>query len=415
MAKNKLSILYISQYFHPEVGASQTRSLEMAGNLVKLGHKVTVLTEFPNHPSGIIPDEYKGKWFEYDHMNGIDIVRTWVFARPDKNFYTRMGFYLSYMLFAALFGSFMGGKFDIIYVTSPPFFVGVTGLWLSRLKSAKFIFEIRDLWPQGAVELGEVSNKRFIRWAEKLEKVYYQKADKIIVVTKGVETTLKERGITAEKIHYIPNGTNTDLFRDFGKRSKELYGRDDKFIVLYAGNLGIAQGVESMCELVERFKNVKDVQFIFIGDGPLKNQIKEKKSAVSLDNLILMDQVPREKIAHYIAAADCCLVPLKKIPLFKRTVPSKVFDYMACQRPVIVGVDGEAHRIVTESGGGIYVEPENVDQMQQAILRLKASPKICREMGRAGRTYVAKNFSRRQGALDLEKIFLNIATHKTNV
>ncbi len=414
MAKQKLRILYISQYFYPEVGASQTRSLEMATNLVKLGHEVTVLTEFPNHPGGIIPPAYKGRWIEFDHMDGIDIVRTWVYARPEKNFYTRMGFYLSYMCCAGFFGSFLGGRYDIVYVTSPPFFVGVTGLWLSRLKSAKFVFEIRDLWPQGAVELGEVSNKRFIRWAEKLEKFYYQKAARIIVVTKGVEATLKNRGIPADKIHYVPNGTNTDVFQDHGKNPQKLFGLQDKFIVLYAGNLGIAQGIDSMCALVERFKGVPDIRFIFIGDGPLKYRIKEIKAEKSLANLILMGQVPREKIAHYISAADCCLVPLKKIPLFTRTVPSKVFDYMACRRPVIIGVEGEAMRIVKDSGGGVAVEPENVEQMQQAILQLKSSPERCEKMGRVGREYVARHFSRRQSALDIEKIFLNIANEKIN-
>ncbi len=402
-----MNILYISQYFPPEIGATQTRAIEMASNLVRQGHQVTVLTEFPNHPKGIIPDNYRGKFIEHERVKGVDVVRTWVYARPNKTFITRMGFYLSFMCTALMAGWFLRGKFDVVYATSPPFFVGVTGLLLSRLKSAKFVFEIRDLWPQSAVELGELSNKTFIHWAERLEKVYYNKAVALIAVTKGIYQHLLSHSYGG-KVHLVLNGTNTDLFYYRGTAKKYEMGWDKKFVVLYAGILGIAQGMEKLCELIENCKTHMEIQFVFIGEGPQKNKVKQLQEKKNLHNLLLLDEVPREIIPEYISAADCCLVPLKKNPLFLGALPSKMFDCMACERPVILSVNGEAKRVLDESGGGIYVEPENVHAMEDAILSLQKSDALCLRMGKAGREFVKKNFSRRQKALDLETILLEL-------
>ena len=408
MSEKRLKILYISQYFYPEIGATQTRAFEMAYNLVRRGHRVTVLTEFPNHPTGLIPDTYRHRLVEYEFYRGIDVVRTWVFARPIKTFVTRMGLYLSFMIVAGFYGSFLSTKYDIVYVTSPPFFVGVTGLWLSRLKGAKFVFEIRDMWPQGAVELGELSNRRYIRWAERLERFYYRKAERIIVVTRGFQNDLQEKGIDVGKVRFIPNGTNTELFCDLGGAAKRDLGLENNFVVLYAGILGIAQGLEMVCDVIENCKVYSDIHFLFVGEGPLKSKLTEIKKAKELINLTLLSQVPRERIASYISAADCCLVPLKKIPLFKRTVPSKLFDYMACEKPVIVSVDGESRKIIEESHAGLYVEPENIENMIRAILKLKSSVRLRKKMGRAGRRFVSDRYSRRQAAVMLENVFYEL-------
>jgi len=403
-----MTILYLSQYFPPEVGATQTRALEMATHLVRQGHRVTVLTEFPNHPKGVIPARYRGRCFEHERLDGIDVIRTWVFARPNKNFYTRMGLYLSFMLSASAAGSTLRGKYDIVYATSPPFFVGAAGLWLSRQKSAKFVFEVRDLWPQTAVELGELQNARFVRWAEKLEKVYYGRANRIIAVTQGIYDTLALRGHTSPKLRLVTNGTNTDLFFDHGDHLRAKLGLEDKFVVLYAGIFGIAQGMEQLVEVVECLKPSQDIHFLFIGEGPVKQKVLELQKEKGLVNLTVLDEIPRERIAIHISAADCCLVPLKRKPLFLGALPSKMFDFMACERPVIVSVDGEARRIVEQSGAGIFVEPENTEQMVAAIRQMKDSPETCRHMGLAGRALVRERFSRRQQALKLEAILQEI-------
>ncbi|MBN2410429.1 glycosyltransferase family 4 protein [candidate division KSB1 bacterium] len=402
-----MRILYLTQYFPPEVGATQTRAIEMASNLVKRGHLVTVLTEFPNHPKGIIPPEYKNRFIEHELLKGIHVYRSWVYARPEKNFYTRMGFYLSYMLTCAATGSFLKGSYDVVYATSPPFFVGVSGLWLSRLKNTKFVFEVRDLWPESAVELGELSNRRFIKWAEKLENYYYRKADAIIAVTGGIRQKLEDRGYK-HKVKVVLNGTNTDLFENKGQAIKTRLGLNEKFVVLYAGIIGIAQGMEQLCDVVNTMKSNKNVHFVFIGEGPVKSTVHKIKQEKSLNNLTLLDEVPREIIPDYISAADCCIVPLKKNRLFLGALPSKMFDVMACERPVILSVDGEARTVLEDAKAGIFVEPENSEQMMSAIQKLQNNPALRRQMGKAGRKYVEQNYSRRQKALELEQVLIDL-------
>jgi glycosyltransferase involved in cell wall biosynthesis len=408
--KKKLRILYISQYFPPEIGATQTRAFEMASNLVRRGHHVTVLTEFPNHPRGIISPEYRRKLVVHEKYRGIHVHRTWVLARPDKTFATRMGFYLSFMVAAGLLGIFIPGYFDIVYATSPPFFVGLTGWWLSRIKQSRFVFEVRDLWPQSAVELGELGNPLFIRWAEKMERFYYRKAKQIVTVTKGIQNTLVARGYPKDKIQLITNGTNITLFINRGKQLKKTLGFADKFVVLYAGIFGIAQGMEQLCDVVEQLKKNHSVHFLFIGEGPVKDQVIQLQKRKKLDNLTVLNEIPREDIPDYISAVDCSLVPLKKSPTFLGALPSKMFDCMACERPVVLSVDGEARRVLEKSGGGIFVEPGNTDQMVKAILRLKNDPVLRRKMGLAGRRFVEKNYSRKQKAIELEELLLKIVT-----
>ncbi|HOT97426.1 MAG TPA: glycosyltransferase family 4 protein [bacterium] len=398
-----MNILYITQYFPPEVGATQNRAFEMATNLVRLGHQVTILTEFPNHPRGIIPPEYHRRWYVKDELEGIRVIRVWVFARPVKTFFTRMAFYLTFMMNAALVGTLVRGPYDLVYATSPPYFVGVTGLWLSLVKRARFVFEVRDLWVKSAAELGEVSNPRVLKMAGWLDQLYYRKARRIIAVTRGIYDDLAARGLAA-KLHLIYNGTNCEQLYDCGDGKRRERGWEDKFVVMYAGVLGIAQGLEEICRVIEDFKGDPGLLFVFVGEGPLKHRLHNLQERRGLTNLILLGEVPREEIAAWLSAADCCLVPLKKRETFLGALPSKMFDIMACSRPLLLSVDGEARALVEKIGAGLYVEPENDAALRQAILTLKADPALGRRMGAAGRSFVEHNFSRRQAALELEKV-----------
>ncbi len=402
-----MNILYISQYFPPEVGATQNRAFEMAANLVRLGHKVTVLTELPNHPRGIIPPEYRRRWYAKDELAGIRVVRVWVYARPVKTFFTRMGFYLTFMVNAALVGSLVRGPYDIVYATSPPYFVGVTALWLSLVKRARFVFEVRDLWVQSAAELGELNNPRLLKMAGWLDRLYYRKAKRIVAVTRGIYDALAARGLAA-KLYLIYNGTNCDLLYDRGRGKRGELGWEKQFVVMYAGILGIAQGLEEICRVIAQLKSDPGIHFAFVGEGPLKQRIETLQKEQSLTNLTLLGEIPRERIADYISAADCCLVPLKKRETFRGALPSKMFDVMACSRPLILSVDGEARELVEKTGAGLYVEPENDGELRQAILTLLNDPALCKKMGAAGRTFVENNFSRRQAAIELEQVLQDV-------
>ena len=233
-----MRILYLTQYFPPEAGATQTRAYEMAKNWIRLGHKVTILTEFPNHPSGIIPSDYKGKIFERTNLEGIDILRVWVKASPVKNFKNRILFYLTYMFNAIIAGLFLARwKYSLLYATSPPLFVGGAALVLSFIKHIPMVFEVRDLWPASAIALGELSNQEAITLAIKLEQMCYRRAFQVVVVTRGIYDSLVQRGISPKKLYFIPNGANIDLFTFnlIGReRIRHELGLEQKFIAIYA-------------------------------------------------------------------------------------------------------------------------------------------------------------------------------------
>jgi colanic acid biosynthesis glycosyl transferase WcaI len=393
-----MRILYISQYFPPEAGATQTRAYEMARNLVRMGHQVTMITEMPNHPSGIISPEYRRKVFERKILEGIEVIRVWVKASPKKNFRNRMLFYLTFMLNGSLAGIFLAnGHYDLIYASSPPLFVGGAALALSWLKRIHMVFEVRDLWPESAVALGELSNPRAISLASKLENACYQRARIIIVVTRGIMDKLRERGIPADKLALIPNGANIDLF-SFKPEGRERIRQElhlvGKFVAIYAGIHGIAQGLETILEVAQGLQNTPEVHLLLIGNGPIKSEIVTAARLLKLTNLTLLDEQPRTTIPDYLSAADVALIPLRKLEIFKGALPSKMFDAWACSRPILLSVDGEARQVMEQAGGGIFVPPENAGQMQAAILKLMKDTSERQRMGNNGRAYTELNYSR---------------------
>jgi glycosyltransferase involved in cell wall biosynthesis len=406
-----MNILYITQYFCPEVGATQNRALEMASYMVKSGHAVTVLTEFPNHPLGIIPKRYRFKLFERERYKGIEVVRSFVKASPNKSFVNRMLFYVSFMVSSIVAGmKLKNKKYDIVYATSPPLFVGLSGYVIAKLRKVKFVFEVRDLWLESAVVMGELRNRKAIQLSGWIERVCYRGASKIVVVTQGIRNHLIQKGIDSDILQIIPNGANVDEFSfsaDNRLFKKEL-GQQDKFIILYAGIIGLTQGIEALVPVVRLLKDNRDILFLFVGEGPVKNELLRLQKSYKLDNLRVMGQMPRKQVFKYTAAADVCLVPLRKVDIFKSALPSKMFDAWACGRPIILTVDGEAREHLKKADAGIYVDVEDSMGIKEAIINLSKNPDLCRKYGRNGRQYVEKHFSRRIMAQKLEKCLLTV-------
>jgi len=393
-----MRILYLTQYFPPEVGATQTRAYEMAHNLVRLGHHVTVITEIPNHPSGVIPPEYRGKLYEYTTLEGIEVIRVWVKTSPIKNFRNRMWFYLSYMINATLAGLILARQhYDLLYVTSPPLFVGASGLILARLRRIPLVFEVRDLWPESAIALGELTHPTAIAWAKKLEEACYRRARKIIVVTQGIRDHLLARGIADEKIALIPNGANTQLFR-FDPKGRQhlriLLRLKDKFVAIYAGIHGLAQGLETIVEAANQLRREEDFHFLLIGEGPKKDELIRLADQLGLTNITFLPEKTRAEMPGYLSAADVALVPLRNLEIFKGALPSKVFDAWACQRAVLLSIEGEAREIVEKARGGVFVPPEQPQAMVRALKELYANPRLREQMGENGRAYTEKYYSR---------------------
>ena len=267
-----MHILYLSQYFHPEVGATQTRAYEMARGLIQAGHQVTMLTEIPNHPEGVVHPEFCGKLWVRQEFEGIDVIHVWVYTTPNKTMLTRLLFYLTYMINATLAGIFLTRKkYSAIYCTSPPLFVGGAGLALSFLKRLPFYFEVRDLWPQSAIALGELNNKSAQNLTHKLANACYKRAKKVVVVTEGIRNRLLTAGIPASKLYLIRNGANIELFQPRPDEAKALrveLGAENAFVLLYAGILGVAQGLETVIDTAKLLEDEPEIQFWLVGTGP---------------------------------------------------------------------------------------------------------------------------------------------------
>jgi len=400
-----MRVLYLSQYFPPEVGATQARAFEMATGLIREGHRVTMLTEVPNHPEGIIRPAYQKCCWQRENLEGIDVIRVWVKTAPVKTMFTRMAFYLTYMINAVLAGLFLArDRYDVIYATSPPLFVGGAGLILSVLRRIPFVFEVRDLWPESAVALGELANPHFVRYATWLEEACYRHARRIVVVTKGSRQHLIERGIDPDKLTLIPNGANTDMFRhkaDKGLELRRSLELGDSFLVLYAGIHGIAQDLETVLHAAKQLVDTPGIHFLFVGEGPCKAELAALKKKLALSNVTMLPSYPREKMPDFFSAADAALAPMRRVDLFKGVMPCKMFDAWACGCPVILGIDGEARQVMDQARAGVFVEPESVAALVAAIRSLSDQPEQCRVLGANGRRFVEQFYSRKAQAREL--------------
>jgi glycosyltransferase involved in cell wall biosynthesis len=342
-----------------------------------------------------------------EELDGIDVVRVWVKTSARKSFSTRMAFYLSYMVNAALRGLFLRGPYQVVFVNSPPLFVGGAGLVLSYLRRTPFVFEVQDLWPETAVQMGELSNPRFIRWATWLEQQCYRRARRIVAVTDGIYQRLLERGYAPDQLALIENGSNTALFRpqpEAGARLRTEWGLQGQFIALYAGLIGLAQGIETLVETARLLTDEPDVHILLVGDGPRRPAIEERIASYQLPNLTLLPSQPLEEMPAYLSAADVALVPLRDLELFRGARPTKMFDAWACQRPTVVSVRGEAQRIMEEADAGLAAEPENPADIARAILALRDDPERRRQFGLNGQRYVDARYSLQAMALKLEQV-----------
>ncbi|MDP6461827.1 MAG: glycosyltransferase family 4 protein [Gemmatimonadota bacterium] len=404
-----MRILYISQYFPPEVGATQSRAHAMARGLVQAGHRVTMLTEFPNHPTGVIPPGYRGKLFERDTLDGIDILRVRVLASPRPGFVRRMLFYLSFMVMAAFAGVAVArGRFDVVYVTSPPLFAGASALVVRALRRIPMVMEVRDLWPESAVQLGELREGFACRMAERLEAACYRHSRRVVAVTEGIRTALQEKGVPDARIISIPNGADTDLFRPHSraKRREEcpLDLEPDDFAVVYTGLHGLAHGLETIQDAAEILREERTIRFVFVGSGPRKAALVERARGRGLDQVSFFDEVPEADLPHILARADVGIDTRRKLGITTGTLPAKMFSYMACECPVLLAIEGEAAEMLAGARAGVAVPPEDPEALAGAILRLRSDAERRVRLGKNGREFVLKHHSRSALARKLESV-----------
>ncbi|MFY9790310.1 MAG: glycosyltransferase family 4 protein [Candidatus Sulfotelmatobacter sp.] len=399
-----MKILYISQYFPPEMGAPAARAVELSRHWVATGHDVTVLTGFPNHPTGVVPREYRDKFRRlvvHEQTDGIHVVRSWLLPFPNRKAYERILNYCSFCISAASTGIFLSRP-DVVIATSPQLLVGLSGWFVARWKRVPFVFEVRDLWPESltAVGMGD-ADSLLQRCLARIAGFLYQRSDRVVVVTPAFEDYLVEQWrVPREKISVIENGVETQLFAPNSAAAlKRQLGAQGKFVVSYIGTIGMAHGLDTIIEAATRLRQSNpEIVFLILGEGTKKADIIARAREHGLENVRFVDQQPREQIPAYICASDVCLVLLKKADVFRTVIPTKMLEFMACGRPVILGVEGQARAILEEAGGGLVVEPENSDALVSAIRLLAVNPEMAAQLGRNGREYVVRKFSRRETA-----------------
>lgn len=370
-------------------------------------HEVTILTGFPNHPTGIVPEEWRSRLRRLhftETVDGIQIVRTWLWPLPNRRAHERILNYTSFCLSAGLSGLPLRRP-DVIIATSPQLLCALSGWWLAWCKRVPFVFEIRDLWPESLAAVGASREGRLLhRMLGAVAGFLYRRADRIVVVSPAFKDRLmRDWNIRAEKICVVENGVETDLFRlePAATELRKQLKLEQRFLVCYIGTMGNAHGLETLIAAAEELRTkLPRAMFLLIGEGAEKEQVVRLAAARGLDNIQFLGQQPRERIPAYISAADVCVVMLRKSELFKTVIPTKLLEYMACERPVIVAVDGQARQIVEAAGAGVFVEPENSSALAQAIVDLVAEPERRRQMGASGRRYIVNRLSREKTARD---------------
>jgi len=325
-------------------------------------------------------------------------VRTWLWPLPNRKAHERIRNYASFWLSASIRGLSLD-KTDVVIGTSPQLLVALAGWWIARAKQAPFIFEVRDLWPESLAAVGVGGEGTMLhRILGAIAGFLYRRSQQIVVVTPAFQEHLIQHWhLPPEKISIVENGVETDLFGPCPPT--RVPGSEGRFVICYIGTMGMAHGLETLISAAEQLQSkLPRAMFLLIGEGAEKERIVALASERQLSNIYFLEQQPRETIPAYIAGADVCLVMLKKTDLFKTVIPTKLLEYMACGKPVIVAVDGQARRIVESAQAGLFVEPEDVNALTQTICALEGDPQAGIRMGESGREYIVSHLSRQETA-----------------
>ncbi|MES9665967.1 glycosyltransferase family 4 protein [Bacillus nitratireducens] len=393
-----MKILLLHQYFLGKDDPGGSRFNQFVKYWEEQGHEITVVAGNVHYTTGKKDEKYKGKWIvEEEYSPNVKVLRTYVSEAYNKSFLGRIWGYFSFTVSSLTAILFKVKRHDILIVTSPPLFVGITGILTKWFKRIPMIFEIRDLWPESAIDTGVLKSKPLIKMAFFVERMSYKFADKINVLTPAFRNVLVEKKkISTDKITFIPNGADLDIFKPAQKNNwiREKYGLQNKFVITYMGAHGLANNLDNLLNVAKECEDYEDIVFLLIGDGMEKERLKKRVKGEGINNIMFIDSQPKAIIPDFCNASDICTAVLKKVDTFKTVYPNKVFDYMSCAKPILLGIDGVARELVEESGCGVYVDPENVSQFKEEILAFYHNREKLDDMGFKGYDYVQGRFSR---------------------
>ncbi|MEO7990183.1 MAG: glycosyltransferase family 4 protein [Chryseolinea sp.] len=389
------SIIILTQYYPPETGAPQNRLHSLSKFLVAKGIDVTIVTAMPNYPKNEIFPSYRGKYSVRESIDEVSVYRTWIFVSASRGVVSRLLNYFSFVI-TSFFKMLQLPKAEFIVCESPPLFLGMTAVLIAKLKGSKLIFNVSDLWPESAEKLNIINNQFLISLAYRLESWIYKNSFLISGQTKGIVRNIQQR-FPEKKVVWFPNGVDIDFFEGEHEAmdwKAKVQLPVENMMVLYAGIIGHAQGLEVIIQAAESVK-LSPVSFVIVGDGPEKNKLVTMTHEKGLKNVYFLPNLEKAKIPSLIKACDAYIVPLLKLDLFKGAIPSKLFEPLSMGKPILLGVDGEAKELfIDEGNGGLFFEPENSEALTQGVLALLQDKSLRLALGESGKKYVKTNFDR---------------------
>ncbi|MBX7136622.1 MAG: glycosyltransferase family 4 protein [Oligoflexia bacterium] len=406
-----MRILILSQFFDPEL---TLKGQAFAEALHSHGHQVEVLTAFPNYPGGRIFPGYRQALWRREMRNGIKITRVPLYPSHDRSALRRILSYLSFALSASFLGPLLTGPVDLIYVYHPPGTISFPALCLKLFKRARLVLDIQDLWPDSLAATGMVNSGLLTRIVGRWLSFFYRHTEALSVLSPGFKLKLAGRGVPPEKIHVIYNWCDERTFLNppvhpLDKRA--LGVPEESFSVLFAGGLGLAQGLDTAVDAALKLRSTApEIQLLFLGAGVDRDRLLHRVQTEGLSNVKFLPHVEVSEVPRYIAAADALLVHLKDNPLFHITVPSKTQAYMAAGKPILMGVRGDAEHLVLRSGAGLTFEPENAEALAQAILELASRTALeRRQMGQRAQHFYREELSFQIGTGKFLELFELVA------
>lgn len=394
-----MKVTFLTQYFPPEVGAPQNRLFASARALRKSGAEVTVLTAMPNYPEMRVHEGYRGKWMVEEDRDGLRVIRAWIHVPKGRGIVARLLNYFSFVFSSLFVGLFNLKRSDVLLVESPPLFLGITAMLLARAKGARLVFNVSDLWPESAVQLGLVTNRTMIRLSTWLEMKCYRSSALITGQTQGIVSDIQRR-CPGKRVVWIPNGVDFEAMELYSQAPLDRSRLDalgierNELVFAYAGIIGHGQGLEVVLRAAEMLRR-DPVHFLLIGAGPELRKLKDMATAMELRNVHFIDKMPRSELIGLLRCTSGVVVPLRRNDLFKGAIPSKIFEALALGKPLLLGVEGEARQLFIDDGGaGLAFVPEDADDLATQVRRYLAAPGLLEQHGGSGLRYARAHFDR---------------------
>jgi len=393
-----MRILLLSTYFQPDVASTGVLMTQLAEELAQLGHQITVITSMPHYDTNCIWEEYRGKLVQHDRHGPIDVYRLYLYVPNQKG--RSLGRMLNYATFNTLstISGTLLGRHDVILVPSPPLTNGLSADLISRVRRIPFVYNVQDIWPDVVIRAGVMTNPRTISAFRRLERYVYRRATALVVISEGFRRNLLSKGVPPDKIHVIPNFFDTDFVRPLPRQNgfSASNGLDDKFVVLFAGNIGYSQGLETVLDAALLLRDLEDVLVLIVGNGVAKAGLEAYAQQLEVPNVRFLPFQPHEALPEMYASSDVCLVPLRR-GFTNESVPCKVFTIMASGKPMIASVDegSDTWQLVEQAQCGLCIEPENPQALAEAIRSLYSDPALRDRLGNNGRQHVVQHYTRK--------------------